>query len=137
MANFPLITENIEPKSEASRASRAIFHDPGLGDAYRMSIHHTATPTNDSMSPPARLRSIQNYHQNTLGWCDIGYHYLMSSDGRLWQGRPSNLIGAHTGGSNTGNLGIAVMGSHDSTPITSEQVDKLAGLIRDVADEEG
>jgi hypothetical protein len=109
----------------------------GLGDPYRMAIHHTETPTSDSLSPQARLRSIQSYHQNTRGWCDIGYHYLMSRDGRLWQGRPGHLLGAHSGGSNTGNIGIAVMGSHGSTPITSTQVDRLASLIRGLADDNG
>ncbi len=109
----------------------------GLGSAYRMSIHHTETPTTDSVSPQARLRSIQSYHQNTRGWCDIGYHYLMSRDGRLWEGRPAHLLGAHTGGANTGNVGIAVIGSHGSTPITAAQVDSLATLVRAVADQHG
>ncbi len=122
--------------SRAEWGAQSARCSSSLGDAYRMSIHHTETPTNDNLSPQARLRSIQSYHQNTLGWCDIGYHFLMSRDGRLWQARPSNLMGAHTGGANTGNIGIAVMGSHSSTPITSEQVDKLAGLIGDVAEQE-
>jgi hypothetical protein len=126
---------NVNARSDwGARTTRC---SSGLGSPYRMSIHHTETPTSDSVSPQARLRSIQNYHMNTRGWCDIGYHYLMSRDGRLWQGRAGHLMGAHTGGANSGNIGIAVMGSHGSTAITSEQTDKVAGLIRGLADDNG
>ncbi|RMH39677.1 MAG: hypothetical protein D6689_15865 [Deltaproteobacteria bacterium] len=108
-----------------------------IGTVYRMAIHHTETPTDDSLSPEARLRNIQSYHMNVRGWCDIGYHYLMSRDGRLWQGRPDHLLGAHAGGANTGNIGIAAMGSHDATPITDRQVDSLAALVAALAREHG
>ncbi len=113
--------------SRSTRCTRAI------ANPYRITIHHTETPTNDTISPQARLRSIQRYHMDVRGWCDIGYHYLMSRDGRLWEGRPANLNGAHTGGANRGNLGIAVIGSHDSTPITAAQKTALAGLIAKLA----
>jgi hypothetical protein len=128
-------TADVHPRSDWGAAPTRC--SSSLGSPYRMSIHHTETPTNDSISPQARLRSIQRYHQNTRGWCDIGYHYLMSRDGRLWQGRPAHLLGAHTGGSNTGNIGIAVMGSHSSTQITSTQIDSLASLIQGLADDNG
>ena len=109
----------------------------GLGSVYRMAIHHTETPTSDSLSPQARLRGIQSYHMDVRGWCDVGYHYLMSRDGRLWQGRPEHLLGAHAGGANSGNVGFSVMGSHDSTPITSTQLNSLATLVRAVALDHG
>jgi|GEM_PF-2381777 len=131
----PVGDANVHSRSEWGAAPTRCTSP--LGSAYRMAIHHTETPTSDSVSPEARLRSIQSYHMNTRGWCDIGYHYLMSRDGRLWQGRDVHLLGAHTGGSNTGNIGIAVMGSHDTTPITDTQVDSLATLIRGLADRYG
>jgi len=110
----------------------------GLGNAYRMAIHHTESPTNDSVSPQARLRNIQSYHMDVRGWCDIGYHYLMSRDGRLWEGRPGHLRGAHAGaGHNTGNIGLSVIGSHGSTPITGTQLHSFAGLIRGLCDQHG
>jgi hypothetical protein len=102
-----------------------------------MAIHHTETPTNDSMSPAARLRQIQAYHMDVKGWCDIGYHFLVSRDGRLWEGRKDTLLGAHAGGNNSGNLGISVMGSHDTTPLTDAQVAAIAKLVRGLADQHG
>jgi len=48
----------------------------------RVTIHHTVTPTHDRLSPQARLRQIHSYHQDVRGWCDIGYHFLVSRDGQ-------------------------------------------------------
>lgn len=96
----------------------------------RVTIHHTVTPTNDSMSPQARLRQIQAFHQNTNGWCDIGYNYLISRDGRVWRGRGAMTVGAHVENANTGNVGISFMGTHTSTPATAKQMCETAKLIR-------
>ncbi len=103
----------------------------------RMTIHHTVTPTNDSVSPQARLRGIQSFHQNSRGWCDIGYQYLISRDGRLWEGRGASRLGSHVGGKNRGNVGIAFMGTHASTPATSTQINSVAALIKGLADRYG
>ncbi|HWO20106.1 MAG TPA: N-acetylmuramoyl-L-alanine amidase [Kofleriaceae bacterium] len=108
-----------------------------LGTVYRMAIHHTETPTNDSMTPQARLRQIQSYHMDVKGWCDIGYHYLVSRDGRVWEGRPDTQLGSHAGGANTGNIGISIMGQHEATPVTQAQVDVIAGLVRGLATAHG
>ncbi len=103
----------------------------------RLTIHHTVTPTNDSSSPQARLRSIQSFHQNSRGWCDIGYQYLISRDGRLWEGRGASRLGSHVAGKNTGNVGISFLGTHDSTPATTTQVKSVATLVRGLADRYG
>jgi len=132
----PIGDADVHTRSEwGARSTRCSTQ---LGSAWRMAIHHTETPTNDSVSPEARLRNIQSYHMDVRGWCDIGYHYLMSRDGRLWEGRPGHLLGAHAGaGNNSGNIGISVMGSHDSTPITDTQIDSLVRLIVGLADRHG
>ena len=125
---------DVEVNERSEWGARATHCSSSLGNAYRMAIHHTETPTNDTLSPQARLRQIQSYHMDVRGWCDIGYHYLVSRDGRLWEGRPGHLIGAHAGaGNNAGNIGISVMGSHDGTPITAQQLSNIAGLVRGLA----
>lgn len=96
----------------------------------RATIHHTVTPTNDSMTPQARLRQIQSFHQNSRGWCDIGYNYLVSRDGRVWRGRGAETIGAHVANANTGNVGISVMGTYTSTAPTENQMCQIAKLVR-------
>lgn len=96
----------------------------------RVTIHHTVTPTNDSMSPQARLRQIQSFHMDVRGWCDIGYNYLVSRDGRVWRGRGAKRLGAHVSNNNSGNVGISFMGTHTSTAPTSTQMCNTARLIR-------
>jgi hypothetical protein len=96
----------------------------------RATIHHTVTPTRDSMTPQQRLRQIQTFHQVTRGWCDIGYNYLISRDGQVWRGRGARTVGAHVEGSNTGNIGISFMGTYTSTAPTSTQMCQAAKLLR-------
>ncbi|MEQ9500146.1 MAG: N-acetylmuramoyl-L-alanine amidase [Deltaproteobacteria bacterium] len=80
----------------------------------RITVHHTVTPNNDSMSQAARVRQVQSFHMNSRGWCDVGYHFLVGQDGRVYQGRPERLIGAHVGGHNTNNAGVSYIGTYTS-----------------------
>ncbi len=77
---------------------------------YRMAIHHTYTPFSSSGGYAARIRGIQAYHMDTRGWCDIGYHFLVTEDGQVWEGRPLDRLGAHVANNNTGNVGISYVG---------------------------
>jgi hypothetical protein len=77
----------------------------------RLTIHHTVTPTRDSISAPARMRQIQSYHIDSNGWCDIGYHFVIGGDGVAYQARKrEDWTGAHVGGQNTNNVGTSYMG---------------------------
>lgn len=96
----------------------------------RVTIHHTVTPTNDSMSVPARLRQIQAFHMYTMGWCDIGYNFLLSRDGRVWRGRGRNVLGAHVANHNSGNVGISFLGTYSSTKANQSQRCGAAAMLR-------
>lgn len=80
---------------------------------YRIAVHHTVTAAMGD--PTTNLRGIQSYHMDGRGWCDVGYHFLVSLDGRVWEGRPIHLLGAHVGGHNTGNIGVSFMGCFHPT----------------------
>lgn len=77
----------------------------------RLTVHHTvgAQPTEleDSIQ---EMQIIQRFHQAGRGWNDIGYHFLIDGAGRVFQGRPENVFGAHVRGHNKGNIGISLMG---------------------------
>ena len=75
---------------------------------YRMTIHHTSSGSGGDS--PSRMRGFQRYHMDSRGWCDIGYHFLVDLDGRIYEGRPLDLRGAHVGRHNTGNIGISLIG---------------------------
>lgn len=95
-----------------------------------LTVHHTVTPTNDSMTPEQRMRQIQNYHIDSNGWCDIGYHFVVSRDGRIWQGRASHdHSAAHVGGHNTNNIGISFMGSFHIDQVPGAMIEGTAPLF--------
>jgi MYXO-CTERM domain-containing protein len=102
---------------------------------YRMAIHHTYAPATDGGDPAARMRQMQAYHIDTNGWCDIGYHFVVSQSGKIYQGRSTEeRTGAHVGGQNTGNIGICFIGNFQPGYATtrtpgSAQVSAAADIV--------
>lgn len=92
-------------------------------------LHHTETP--NSQEPMAAIRAVYYFHSVTKGWGDIGYNYLVDHNGRIYEGRfgGANIIGGHTFGYNTGSLGIAVVGSYQSTALSAAAEEAIANLV--------
>ena len=44
----------------------------------------------------ASLRSIQQRHQNNLTWVDIGFHFIIGENGKVYEGRGWRREGAHS-----------------------------------------
>ena len=63
-----------------------------FSDAQVMTLHHTATSNLDD-NPAGTVRAIYEYHTVDNGWQDIGYHYLISEDGTVFEGRWSGELG--------------------------------------------
>ncbi|MCB9507576.1 MAG: peptidoglycan recognition protein [Myxococcales bacterium] len=114
--------------------------DPGTlcGDPHTprmITVHHTDTPTADTVTPEQRVRGIQAYHIDSNGWCDIGYHFLVAQDGRVFQGRATELrTGAHTGGANTDNIGVSFIGQYNDAPPAAVMFEGGAAILRWLAD---
>ncbi len=104
-------------------------------DYKAMTLHHTAGVNNYSReSAAAQVRGAYQYHTQSLGWCDIGYHALGDKCGTIYEGRRDGLnagiLGAHAGGYNTGTFGIAMIGNHQIAPVpqpTINSVGQIAG----------
>ena len=107
---------------------------------FRITVHHTADQENLSAigksDPQEYLQILQRYCQNTLDWGDIGYHYLISKDGRIWEGRSMRYQGAHAGNStlNRGNIGIALIGNFDHEKPSTAQIRSLQNLLSGLCD---
>ncbi|KAL4232098.1 N-acetylmuramoyl-L-alanine amidase [Mactra antiquata] len=81
----------------------------------RVFIHHTAMEqcfNQDDCS--TEMRTIQDFHQITRGWDDIGYNFLIGEDGRVYEGRGWDRIGAHTYGWNDVAIAFSIMGDFSS-----------------------
>ncbi|MCB9595466.1 MAG: N-acetylmuramoyl-L-alanine amidase [Sandaracinaceae bacterium] len=133
----------VERSAWGARATRCSSRDSAR---YRMAIHHTSSPSTGDVA--ARVRGFQAYHMDSRGWCDVGYHFLIGADGTIYEGRPLELLGAHVGGNNTGNVGIAFVGCFEpsncspastwgpSTP-SDAMIASASRLVAYLADEYG
>ena len=85
-------------------------------------IHHTATQFNNNP------RAVQDTHINNDGYADIAYHFLIDKEGFIYEGRSINVRGSHTGGHNTGTIGIALFGNFENEEPTTPQLCSLKRL---------
>lgn len=97
-------------------------------------IHHTAGSNSYAAEDvPGILRGIYRYHAVSRGWGDIGYNVLVDKFGRIWEGRAgglaSTVVGAHTGGFNTFNFGVSMIGDYDTTPTTTTMINSVAAIV--------
>lgn len=74
-----------------------------------ITTHCSATQNDYSITP----ERIKQWHLNR-GWSDIGYHFIITTDGVLHVGRPITKQGAHVAGHNKDNIGICLVGGIDS-----------------------
>lgn len=92
---------------------------PSTSSTLKGGILHTTATSNDytAAQSPAIMRSMYAYHTQTLGWCDIGYNFLVDKFGTLFEGRYGGVdrpvIGAHTGGFNSSTVGLSMIGNQD------------------------
>lgn len=56
------------------------------------------------------IRNIQMFHIESKNFDDIGYNFLIGSDGNIYEGRGFDKAGAHTFGYNKKSVGIAFVG---------------------------
>ncbi len=85
-------------------------------------VHHSALPLSDGPF------EIQKLHRENKGYADVGYHFLIDEHGVIYEGRPINVRGAHTGGFNTGAIGIVLLGNFELIEPTKAQLDSLTDL---------
>jgi hypothetical protein len=93
-----------------------------------VTIHHDGLDspmTETSMdASAARIEWIRCGHRGR-GFSDIGYHYVIDRDGRVWEGRNLRWQGAHVSKHNEQNIGILVMGNFDIQRPSQQQLDGM------------
>lgn len=100
----------------------------------RITIHHSAIPSAGMRSTgdtAKMLRRIQQEHMSRRSepFADIGYHYAIDPSGRVWEGRPLNLQGAHVSDNNENNLGIVVLGNFEREQPTPAALAALDSFV--------
>jgi hypothetical protein len=97
-------------------------------------VHHTANAGHYTREQsPALVRSIYLFHTRVRGYNDIGYNFLIDRFGQVFEGRAGGIaaavVGAHTGGFNTGSFGVAAIGHHDQDAVPAATQVALRNLL--------
>ncbi|GHE64631.1 hypothetical protein GCM10017771_88160 [Streptomyces capitiformicae] len=120
---------------------------PAYSPVQTLTVHHTDDGSTDP-DPAARVRAI--YRNNAVNqkdpYGDMGYNYLIDENGRVYEGRWSGtdgtpahdaagrlVTGAHVQGYNSGNVGIALLGTLTNTPPSAAARATLVRLLADLA----
>lgn len=109
----------------------ALTVDPGIQGTV---VHHTAGSNDYTQSQVyGILRGVQIYHAATLGWCDIGYNFLIDKFGNIYEGRKgsidSAIHGAHAGDGNWKTFGVSMMMNSETYAPSAAVYDAAAALI--------
>tara|TARA_R100001463_G_scaffold119727_3_gene175666 strand:- start:2392 stop:2922 length:531 start_codon:yes stop_codon:yes gene_type:complete len=74
--------------------------------------------------------NIANDHVNNNDWAGIGYHYLITDDGKIYKTNPENKISYHASGWNTRSIGVSITGNHTlGQEIDSKKYNALVYLL--------
>jgi N-acetylmuramoyl-L-alanine amidase len=104
-----------------------------------IAVHCTATPEGVDKS----VQKIREEHI-AQGWSDIGYHYVITRDGKIYPGRDVDLVGSHVAGYNSNSIGVVYVGGLEYKPgvaynklqpkdtRTAAQKEALVSLLRDL-----
>lgn len=109
-----------------------------MGRMFRVTVHHTGmlAQVGPRQETENLLSRIQREHQQQRQWGDIGYHFVIDQDGRIWTCRPLRYQGAHAGDTekNRGNIGVCLAGNFVDGPSgqspTQVQVQALERFLR-------
>ena len=109
-------------------------HAPTYGKVKMAFVHHTVSA--NSYGPDesaAMVLSICRYHEDSNGWWDIGYNFLVDRYGKVFEGRAGGttraVIGAQAQGYNSVSTGISNLGTFSSVGQTSAGLSAMGRLI--------
>lgn len=113
---------------------------PHQGRWTRITVHHSAEPTHEIGGTSrgavgSYLQRVQDFHMNdaTHRWGDVGYHFFVDPQGRVFEGRSLQWQGAHASGSNNvDNIGVCLLGDYDNERPSSAALEGLEGLLDDL-----
>ncbi|XP_051512290.1 peptidoglycan recognition protein 5 [Myxocyprinus asiaticus] len=110
----------------AAPRKRTEMTDP----ARRVIVHHTAlwccSQPRESLS---QLAHIQHMHMRERDFDDIGYNFLISGDGTVYEGRGWGVVGAHAKEHNLDSVGIAFMGNFSDERPSCASLSALQRLL--------
>ena len=94
-----------------------------------ISIHHAGYDHGYQLLDIDVLKKDAHEYHISKGWAGVGYHFLISQDGKIYRGRPEDAMPAAVEGHNTGMLAINCWGNFNNETPTQEQIDSLTSML--------
>ena len=85
-------------------------------------LHHSGVSSRHS------VRDVHNWHLHK-GWAGIGYHYFITKDGEIYEGRNRNHVGAHAYGYNNVSIGVCFEGNFNKETVSLRQEEASVMLL--------
>ena len=102
----------------------------------RVTLHHAGRhSTPQSVERLHRGRNFLGKQARKLfgkriyNYADVGYDFMISEDGTIFQGRNLMYEGSHVRSQNTDNIGISFLGNYSKRPLKEAQVTSYKRLI--------
>lgn len=126
----PMTNSDVIARTEWTTARPNMRLADPMNGVKRITVHHSAVLSGQVQSQADAVRMLQSVRNGHIGngWADIGYHYIIDPTGRIWEGRPVSLQGAHVKNQNEHNLGVMVMGNFETerpTPAALASLDRF------------
>ena len=87
--------------------------------------------THCSASPATTtVEDIRKWHVEENKWIDIGYHFIITQDGKIHFCRPVEIIGAHCYGKNSDSIGTCLIGNKTFTAAQLFSLQILHDLLK-------
>lgn len=138
LAEAPSTSSYLSRASWRAKAPMPSRLNPTVGGYDRITIHHTADvpgvrfdgSLSDSISA---VQKVQRNHMETRAYGDIGYHFLIDANGRVFDGRDLRFQGAHAGGQNNlRNIGVCLIGNFEHSRPSGRAMAALQQVLIDL-----
>ncbi len=129
----PSIVERHQWGSQPDGLGDGLLHQPKS-----IAIHHAGVAWKQGDDPLKKIKNLQSWGQREKGWPDVPYHYLISPDGRIlegrdWRYRPES----NTDYDLDGVLNVQLWGDFDRQSVTLEQLQALTQTVAWLCQEHG
>jgi len=101
-------------------------------------LHHAGENWKLGTDPAQKLRNLQSWGQRDKNWNDVPYHYLISPDGRIFEGRSvSYKPDTNTNFDTTGFINVQLWGNFEEQRVTQAQLASTVSVTAYLVDKHG